>query len=611
MKNIFQLILFFFCTLALAQEENKYVEKIDTVKINTTNQQKTKPEVIYTLVTRSPGEIRQAKTINTIPGVFIKEYGRGMLASISIRGTDASHTQVVWNGVPINSILNGQTDINTIYTNGYQLIQVQKNGNSIQYGSGAIGGVVLFKDWIYFDNGLDIDQQTEAGSFKTIINNSTITYSNKKLFVRIGYQINQSENNYPFIGYNISNENGAYTGKDFSASTVYKINSKNQIYYKSQINHLDREMSRSIYKPENAKLYTDNNRQLVGWKFQKNKISIQTDVAYLYEQYRYYFDKTSNKSSNNSSNTHYFKNIFAYQFDNNKTFKIGNVYRYSIGQGESIGKHNRRQYALYAIWKQQMKKIGYEIKIRKEFISKYHIPFIGGIHIDYQPDKKFNLSLKAGSNYRIPSFNDLYWQPGGNPSLIPEKSYSLEFSPSFISAGKKTIIKLSAFYINSQNLIKWQPVTNNFWRPVNIAQTSSTGIETSFFKTIHLKNIRLNISGSYTYQNTIDLSANKKIPYLPEQTALGRLTISYKRTGITYTSDYTGKIFTTSTNTRYIDPFVIQNLQITHQLNNISISGKINNIFNTFYQYFPSRPQPGRNYSISLTYKIHTPNEKK
>jgi iron complex outermembrane receptor protein len=29
-------------------------------------------------------------------------------------------------------------------------------------------------------------------------------------------------------------------------------------------------------------------------------------------------------------------------------------------------------------------------------------------------------------NFRIPSFNDLYWQQGGNPDLRPENAYQYE-----------------------------------------------------------------------------------------------------------------------------------------------------------------------------------------
>ena len=45
---------------------------------------------------------------------YFKQNGNGMVSSISLRGTSASQTGVYWNGISINSALNGQTDFNTL-----------------------------------------------------------------------------------------------------------------------------------------------------------------------------------------------------------------------------------------------------------------------------------------------------------------------------------------------------------------------------------------------------------------------------------------------------------------------------------------------------------------
>ena len=47
-------------------------------------------------------------------GAYFKEYGNGMLSSISYRGLGAAHTGVFFEGIPINSGLTGQTDFNLI-----------------------------------------------------------------------------------------------------------------------------------------------------------------------------------------------------------------------------------------------------------------------------------------------------------------------------------------------------------------------------------------------------------------------------------------------------------------------------------------------------------------
>src|SRR5688572_2660398 len=40
--------------------------------------------------------------------IYFRNYGSGMLSSISLRGTSSQHTAVLWNGININSFSLGQ-----------------------------------------------------------------------------------------------------------------------------------------------------------------------------------------------------------------------------------------------------------------------------------------------------------------------------------------------------------------------------------------------------------------------------------------------------------------------------------------------------------------------
>ncbi len=59
---------------------------------------------------------------------YFKQNGNGMVSSISLRGTSASQTGVYWNGIAINSALNGQTDFNTIQANSFDELEIRKGG---------------------------------------------------------------------------------------------------------------------------------------------------------------------------------------------------------------------------------------------------------------------------------------------------------------------------------------------------------------------------------------------------------------------------------------------------------------------------------------------------
>ena len=56
----------------------------------------------------------QPSNLNDIIGyknpIYFKSYGNGMLSSIAFRGTGASHTAVLWNGINVNQPTIGQSD---------------------------------------------------------------------------------------------------------------------------------------------------------------------------------------------------------------------------------------------------------------------------------------------------------------------------------------------------------------------------------------------------------------------------------------------------------------------------------------------------------------------
>ena len=69
-----------------------------------------------------------ADLLSSNSSVYIKQYGA--LATATIRGTSSSHTSVSWNGIPINSIANGLSDLSNIAALTNDNIFLIKGGNS-------------------------------------------------------------------------------------------------------------------------------------------------------------------------------------------------------------------------------------------------------------------------------------------------------------------------------------------------------------------------------------------------------------------------------------------------------------------------------------------------
>ena len=99
--------------------------------------------------------------------IYFKENGLGMISSPSFRGSTAQQTAVIWNGININSQLNGQTDFNLINTRDFNNIIVQAGGSSAIYGSSAVGGSIHLNSNIKFNQLFHNELHINHGSFKS------------------------------------------------------------------------------------------------------------------------------------------------------------------------------------------------------------------------------------------------------------------------------------------------------------------------------------------------------------------------------------------------------------------------------------------------------------
>ena len=79
-------------------------------------------------------------TFNT--AIFIKQYGRATLSTVAFRGTAASHTQVMWNGMRINSPMLGMTDFSMIPSYFVDDATLLHGTSSLNVVGGGLGGAI-------------------------------------------------------------------------------------------------------------------------------------------------------------------------------------------------------------------------------------------------------------------------------------------------------------------------------------------------------------------------------------------------------------------------------------------------------------------------------------
>lgn len=546
--------------------------------------------------------------------LYFKEYGRGMTSTVSFRGTTAAQTAVIWNGINVNSLLNGSADFNTFSSPDFNAISVKAGGGSVSYGSGAIGGSVHLNNNLVFNNKFENDLRLDYGSFNTIGVNYKMIFSNKKWSTQVGFSRNSSENDYDYIdlytwkGVQRKNENGQYATTSLSANVGYKIKPNAILTFYSQSSNTDRNLSLVSESDSKTKYINTFSRNLLEYAVTKDRFSSNYKVAYLTEQYQYFADIESNNFSFGKSESLIAKMDFGYQLI--ESIKLNGIldYNRTKGFGSSFG-DNTRQIGAIAIKavEQHNEKWQNELGFRKEASSDYDSPFLFSLGSSYVFNSFYNLKINLSRNFRIPTFNDLYWETGGNPDLKPESSYQAEVGNVFTY--KNITLSETLYYNKIDDLIRWVPVSGDIWSPENTDRVNAYGSETILGWANSYGKNNFAVNGTYGYAVSKNADTDKQLFFVPYHKATASFAYSYSKFAVDYQYLYNGFVYTRSDNdpNEIIDAYQVSNIGFSYDfklLDSSKIGFQALNVFNQKYKSVEDRPMPGRNFNMYITLKF-------
>ncbi len=541
--------------------------------------------------------------------IYFKENGLGMVSSPSFRGTTAQQTAVIWNGININSQLLGQTDFNTITTRDFNSITIRSGGGSAIYGSSAIGGSIHLNNELAFKNKFENELQFNYGSFNTFDANYKVLASNEKVSSQVSISRNSSDNNYTYLGTkNQKNENGQFYNTSMNASFGYKLNTFNYLKLYSQIFEGERHFS-LISSTDNKTKYQDlNSRNLLEWNSVFNRFTSNVKVAFLSEEYKYFENIKSNNFYFGKVESFISKYDLSYNWKNKITVNTILDYTQNKGYGSSIPFVKREIGSATLLMKHLVfSNFQYELSVRKEMTSNYKSPILFSIGTNYSPFSYYRLKLNVSQNFRIPTYNDLYWENLGNPNLKPESSIQEEICNEF----KFKNASFSAiFYHNKiKDMIRWVPKGGGKVSPENTTKVEIYGFEAIANWSKKLGNHQLQFNGTYGYTSSQNEKTGKQLIYVPYHKITAGFDYTFRKFALNYQYLYNGEVYTQSDNNpkEKVDWYLISNLGIDcnfGKINSYKIGFKVLNLFNEKYETVESRPLPGRNFTINLTFKF-------
>ncbi|MEI6124201.1 MAG: TonB-dependent receptor [Bacteroidota bacterium] len=552
--------------------------------------------------------------------LYIKSNGVSGLSSISIRGTGTSHTAILWNGFNIQNPMNAGMDISLIPVSFVNKISIQYNGMAALYGSGAIGGAIHLSNEPQFNKGFDLSIGSTYGSFANYSFNIKLGLSSKKAAISVKAFYHDGKNDFPFINYakfgspKVRQTNSEMLSYGIINDNAYKINEKNQLKLRVWLQESKRQIPPVMTQEfVNTQQNDDFLRTAIEWINKGKNYKLFVRSALLIDNYKYtdtdkMINSTSGTTASVSESEIYFK-LAPFH-----TVNIGIHYKYTSGFCDYyIHKQSQQEFSVFGAYAATNKKDSWKLNIalREEYSNNSFLPLLPSIAMDIRLYKNLMLYFNFSRNYRIPTLNDLYWYPGGNPNLKPENGYAEEIGLKQQTVWNKVRFNynVSGFNNNITNWIIWLP-DSVYWSPQNIQSVWSLGAEANMGFDFIFNKWNASINSKFSYVRATTRKSNnpsaigKQLIYTPMLNSELYFIIAYKKTVFSYNMAYVSTRYTSPDNSESIKPYLLGNIQITKQFQikrfSIDVFCHLNNIWNTIYQTIVWQAMPGFNFNAGL-----------
>jgi vitamin B12 transporter len=565
--------------------------------------------------------------------INIKQYGNGQLSTVTLRGGSSYHTSVLWNGFQLNSPLHGNADLTLVDNLFFDQATILYGGASTLWGSGAVSGSIYLDNVPSFNSGLKITAGFSAGSFSDFTEAVSFSFGNAKYFGTAKLLNNHNKNDFGF--YDENNDLNHQINSSIEHRSIYsehylRTGKFSTLSLKGWYSFYDRDIPPALQQVNSKANQVDKNlRFTVEWKYVKDSYRFNIRSAFFSEK-ETYNDNYLEQPSQNDCNSFVTEAIFEKQFLKKHSVQFGtSLTKFLVDSSANLPNVNLNRIAFYVLYKYESenKKMELSAGSRNELSDEKDSPLLFSIGGSYHPLKYLSLRTSLSKVFRFPTLNDLYWQPGGNNDLKPESGYSAEagfrLTPNIARyhVSNKMWFDFTYYYRNMSEWIIWYPSGSSIWRPQNLQEVSSRGIETGLHfshsgNSLTKKIEQLSAAVNYNYTISTneksvlenDESLGKQLIYVPLHSA--NFSITYLRNKLSLTSSciFTGYRYVTSDNLEFLPDYFILNAEASYRfaLKNSELKFFVrgNNLTDTNYQSVSNRPMPLRslNTGINLTF---------
>ncbi|WP_294470344.1 TonB-dependent siderophore receptor [uncultured Bacteroides sp.] len=610
--------------------------------------------------------LQVSDAVKHFAGVTVKDYGGiGGLKTVSIRSLGAQHTAIGYDGITLTDCQTGQIDIGRFSLDNVDQLSLS-NGQSDNifqparfFASAGILNIQTLTP--RFEKG---KRTNVSASFKTgswgLVNPSVLLEQqlSRKWTVTANGEWMSSDGQYPYT-LHYGNTEGDQTSREKRKNTdVQTLRAEAGLYG----NFSDKEQWRlkayyfqsSRGLPNATTFYYDFSTQHLWDKntFIQSQYKKEFSKQWVFQtsakwnwNYQRYLDPDSKNSSGKTENSYYQQEYYLsasllYRLLNNLSFSLstdGSINTMNADLKDFVhptryswltafaGKYMNdwltlSASALATVINEDVKTGGSAGNHRK--LTPYVSASFKPLHNE---ELRFRFFYK--DIFRLPSFNDLYYEEVGNTKLKPENArqynIGMTYSKNVCSFLPYLSATIDAYYNKITDKIIAYPTKNlAVWSMRNLGSVEIKGIDaTGSIALQPWENIRINLSGNYTYQRALDVSNpdldseegrtyKHQIAYTPRVSGSGQASIETPWINLSYSFLFSGKRYQQGENIAenrldsYSDHSISASRSFSILKTNTSISVEMLNIADKNYEIIRNFPMPGRSVraTISINY---------
>lgn len=550
--------------------------------------------------------------------VFIKSYGLNGLATLNFRGSSAAQSQVYWDGVPVNNAASGITDVSALPVALINKLHIVYGGSAALWGSGNIGGALLLESEApeFRDTpGIKYELNADAGSFGQYAAGGKCRLLYRKWFFSTNAVYQDARNNYTYTdeaGIARANDNARLKSIAVLSQLACRPNEKNTIKLSAWYQDDYREIPAALFESASAKKRKDMSvKLLLNWE---HRLTKHNDIYFktaLFSDNMHYEDSLTLQHTTNRTQQYFAEAGWNRQYGRHKLLLFTPVQVAALPQDTLTRVQEKYAIAAAYAYTGPHDRFAFSASIRNEWIDGKYI-FLPGVNASYRVASWIRLSANVQKTYRNPSLNELYYAPGGNPGLRPEKGWSEDAGYHIQLRYRNLSLQhdITVFNREIKDWIIW--FGGAIWTPHNIATVHSRGVDISYLFSYKLKNVRwhLGLKGTYVAATTVssylpnDGSIDKQIPYTPNVVAQVNAGAAWEGLYVNLNYAYNGYRYINVDETGLLPAYGTLNVYAGYRFRLAKKSLQLflqgNNVLNERYTVVAARVMPGFNWFAGI-----------